>query len=89
MLLVGCSAGANANVGTKRRGLSQGTVVNYMTSIQQHLRVTSHAELMKLILTHRPPAPPIPRPRVRGFPYPKTPENARRLVDGVRVPAVA
>jgi len=45
----------------KRLGLSQGTVVNYLTSIQQHLRVSSQAELMKLILTRRlPDIPPPP-----------------------------
>lgn len=46
----------------KRLGLSQSTVANYLTSIQQQLRVSSQAELMELVLTHEPPDPPHPPP---------------------------
>lgn len=69
--------GAEPNVKriARRLGLSQKTVVNYLTSIQQHLRVSSQAELMKLILTYRPPEPPPSPARELGdFHIPKHPK---------------
>lgn len=45
----------NAKRIAKRLGLSEGTVANYLTRIRQHLRVASQTELMRLLLTHRPP----------------------------------
>lgn len=42
----------------KRLGLAEGTVANYLTTIRQHLRVRSQAELMKLLYSHRPTRPP-------------------------------
>jgi len=48
----------NAKRVAKRLGLSKGTVANYLTRICQHLGASSQAELMKLLLEHRPPNPP-------------------------------
>ena len=61
----------------KRLALSPKTVANYITTIQQHLRVSSQAELMALILTRPLQDPPIPLRRARRFSYTET--LAKRL----------
>ena len=73
-VLVAFCVEPNAKRIAKRLALSHKTVANYLTCIQQHLRVSSQAELMRLIQTHRPlDTPPIPLRRVRRFSHTKMP----------------